>query len=55
MLHSNLIYKFKCNICYDIYYAKVKPHVKVRTCEHLGITPKLLHIFINFVSFNLIL
>ena len=26
MLHSNLVYKFKCNICSDIYYSKIKRH-----------------------------
>ena len=39
MLHSNLIHKFKCNICHDIYYGKTKRHFKVRACEHLTITP----------------
>ena len=42
MLHSNLfylVYKFKCNICNDIYYRKTKRHFNVRVCEHLGITP----------------
>ena len=39
MLYSNLVYKFKCNICNDIYYGKTKRHFKVRPCEHLGITP----------------
>ena len=34
MLHSNLVYKFKCNICNDIYYGKTKYHFKVRACEH---------------------
>ena len=38
MLHSNLVYKFKCNICNNIYYGKTKWHFKVRACEHLGIT-----------------
>ena len=37
MLHSNLVYEFKCNICNDIYYGKTKRHFKVTTCEHLGI------------------
>ena len=40
MLHSNLVYKFKCNICNDIYYGKTKNHFKVRACEHLDITPQ---------------
>ena len=39
MLHSNLVYKFKCNSCNDIYYGKTKRHFKVRACQHLGITP----------------
>ena len=39
MLHPNLVYKFRCNICNDIYYGKTKRHFKVRACEHLGITP----------------
>ena len=30
MLHSNLVYKFKCNIYNDIYYGKTKLHFKVR-------------------------
>ena len=38
MLQSNLVYKFKCDICNDIYYGKTKWHFKVRACEHLGIT-----------------
>ena len=39
MLHSNLVYKFKCTICNDICYGKTKRHFKVRACEHLGIMP----------------
>ena len=40
MLHSNLVYKFKCNICNNTYYGKTKRHFKVRACdERLGITP----------------
>ena len=39
MLQSNLVYKFKCNICNDIYHGKTKRHFKVRACEHLVITP----------------
>ena len=39
MLHSNLLYKFKCNICNNISYDKTKRHFKVRACDHLGITP----------------
>ena len=39
MLHSNLVYKIKCNICNDIYNGKTKHHFKFGACEHLGITP----------------
>ena len=39
MLHSNLIYNFKCNNCNDIYYGITKCQFEVRACEHLGITP----------------
>ena len=39
MLHSNLVYKFKRNICNDIYYGNTKHHFKFRACEHFGITP----------------
>ena len=38
-LHSNLVYKFNCNICNDIYHGKTKRHFKVRTFKHLVITP----------------
>ena len=38
MLHSNLVYKFKCNICSDISNGKTKRHFNVRDCEQLGIT-----------------
>ena len=37
MLCSNLVYKFRCNICNDICYGKTWCHFKVRACEHLGI------------------
>ena len=32
MLHSNLVYKFKRNICNYIYCSKTKRHVKVEAC-----------------------
>ena len=38
ILHTNLVYKFKCNICNDIHYGETKRHFKVKACEHLGIT-----------------
>ena len=39
MLHSNLVYKFKCNIWNDINYGKIKRHFKFRACKHLGTMP----------------
>ena len=39
MLRLNLVYKFKCNICNDIYYGKTIRHFKVRACENLAIMP----------------
>ena len=38
MLYSNLVDKFKCNICNYIYHGKTKRHFKVRAYDHLGIT-----------------
>ena len=38
MLQLNLVDKFKCNICNDIYYGKTKWHLRVRAYENLGIT-----------------
>ena len=38
MLHSGLIYKYKCNGCNATYYGKTKRYFKVRICEHLGIS-----------------
>ena len=35
VLHLNLVWKFKCNICNDIYYVKTKWHFKVRVSKHL--------------------
>ena len=39
MLHSNILYDVKCNICNDIYYSKTICQFKVRVRQHLGITP----------------
>ena len=33
--HSNLVYKFKCNICNDICYGKAKYHSELRACEKI--------------------
>ena len=38
-LCSNLVYKFMCGDCNVSYYGKTERHLKVRACEHLGITP----------------
>ena len=37
-LYSHLVFRFKSNICNDIYYGKTIGYFKVRTYEHLGIT-----------------
>ena len=38
MLLSRLAYKHKCGGCNVTYYGKTKCHLKVRICEHLGIS-----------------
>ena len=38
MVHSNLIYNFKCIICNNIFYVKTKRQFKVRAFEHLDAT-----------------
>jgi hypothetical protein len=38
-LCSNLVYKFSCGSCNVSYIGKTNRHLKVRACEHLGITP----------------
>ena len=35
-LNSKVIYKFKCNICNDVYIGETKRHFLVREYEHLG-------------------
>ena len=35
-MNSNAIYKFKCNICNDVYIGETKRHFLVREYEHLG-------------------
>ena len=37
-LRSGFIYKFHCGSCNAIYYGKTKRHLKVRMCEHFGIS-----------------
>ena len=34
--NSKVIYKFKCNICNDVYIGETKRHFIVREYEHLG-------------------
>ena len=38
-LQSNLVYKFSCGNCKVTYYGKTQRHLKVRSCEHLGLSP----------------
>ena len=35
-MNSKVIYKFKCNICNDVYIGEMKRHFLVREHEHLG-------------------
>ena len=35
-INSKVIYKFKCNICNDVYISETKRHLRVREYEHLG-------------------
>ena len=35
-MNSKVIYKFKCNICNDIYISETKRHFLLREYEHLG-------------------
>ena len=35
-MNSKVIYKFKCNICNDVYIGETKRHFLVREYEHLG-------------------
>ena len=37
-LRSGIVYKFQCGSCNATYYSKIKHHLKVRMCEHLGIS-----------------
>ena len=34
-MNSKVIYKFKCDICYDIYIGETKRHFLVRKYQHL--------------------
>ena len=38
LLRSGMVYKFHCGSCNATYYSKTKRHLKVRMCEHLGIS-----------------
>ena len=35
-MNSNVIYKFKCNICSDVYIGETERHFLDREYEHLG-------------------
>ena len=37
-MNSKVIYKFKCNICNDVYIGETKRHFLVREYEHLRIS-----------------
>lgn len=38
-MRSNVVYKFVCGSCNAAYYGKTERHIRVRSSEHLGITP----------------
>ena len=38
-LQSHLVYKFSCGNCNVTYYGKTERHIKVRSGEHLGVSP----------------
>ena len=40
-LRSLVVYKFLCGSCNATYYGETSRHLKVRACEHMGITPLL--------------
>ena len=35
-MNSKVIYKYKCNICNDVYIGETKRHILVRQYEHIG-------------------
>ena len=35
-MNSKVIYKYKCNICNDVYIGETKRHLLVRQYEHIG-------------------
>ena len=35
-MNLKVVYKFKCNICTDVYVGETKRHLLVRQYEHLG-------------------
>ena len=35
-MNSKVVYKFKCNICNDVYVGESKRNLLVRQYEHLG-------------------
>ena len=39
-LLSNVVYQFKCSSCNASYFGKTTRHLKVRACEHLGVSPR---------------
>lgn len=39
-LRSNVVYKYKCDSCSAVYVGSTTRQLFVRTCEHLGISPR---------------
>ena len=39
-IKSLIVYKFTCGECNITYIGKTKRHLKLRMCEHLGLSPK---------------
>ena len=38
-LTSHIIYKYTCDCCHALYFGLTRRHIKVRWCEHMGISP----------------
>ena len=37
MLHSHLVYRYRCKGCNTLYYGKTDLHFQARACKHMGI------------------
>ena len=38
-LASGVVYEYKCGRCHSSYYGEAGSHLKVRSGEHIGISP----------------